>query len=421
MSYTQAQDETARTEHGSSHAFRIDPLRGEILRHHEHVEVIDTRAGFDALKDGWSDLFERAGDATNVFQSHAWLWNWANHYLDETTRLAIIIGSIDGRLVMAWPLAMVGAAPFRQLRWMGEPVSQYGDVLVENGVERDHWLQAGWEKARSVGADVAYLRKVRDGSNAARILRMNGCAAVARHEAPYVTLDGAQDFETYEKRWPAKLRSSRRRYARRLESEGDITFEEHTSGARAWELTNWAIHYKKDWVKAKGIVAPALMDPRFQRFFADVALGQGHCPPIRVVAVLCDQKPIGVEISIICKGHLFGHVISQNRDFEKKGVGSVLTEFAVRAAHRKGYAIYDLLAPSNPHKLEWADGRMETADWAASFSLTGVLYGQLWLRLGRPWLKRAIDGLRGRAGSGFARLVGSKASGKLAVASNEQD
>jgi CelD/BcsL family acetyltransferase involved in cellulose biosynthesis len=405
VSYSQARVKTFRKEFGRRHSSVLDSQAGEVLSHRESVEVIDTRAGFDGLREAWETLFARAGEPANVFQSHGWLSNWANHYLDETMRLAIVIGSRDGRLVMVWPLVVIHGASFRQLRWMGDPVSQYGDVLVEHCAESDHWLRAGWKKLTEIGADVAYLRKVRDGSTASSMLRMNGAAVVARHQAPYLTLDGARDFETYEKRWSAKLRSSRRRYSRRLESEGRITFEEHVSGPRAWELTNWAIRYKKDWVKTKGIVAPALMDPRFQRFFSDVALGQIHSPPIRVVAVLCDGKPIGVEISFTCKGHLFGHLISRNSEFEKKGVGSVLTEFAVRSAHRRGFAVYDLLAPSDPHKREWANKQVETVDWAASFSLRGRLYTRAWLGFGRPCLKRAVDSLRGRLGASLAQII----------------
>src|SRR5262249_29689814 len=88
--------------------------------------VIADRARFDALEEEWNALFERAGRPHQLFQTYGWLHHWANHYLDDQTRLSIVVARQDGRLVMIWPLIAIRAVGLTRLCWMGEPVSQYG-------------------------------------------------------------------------------------------------------------------------------------------------------------------------------------------------------------------------------------------------------------------------------------------------------
>jgi hypothetical protein len=52
-----------------------------------HIEIVSTRAGFDALETQWNALFQRAARADQVFQNFNWLWHWANHFLNEKTQL----------------------------------------------------------------------------------------------------------------------------------------------------------------------------------------------------------------------------------------------------------------------------------------------------------------------------------------------
>src|SRR5437763_14248091 len=96
------------------------------------VDVIRERAGFDALEPEWNDLFRRAGTSAQLFQTFNWNWHWANHYVPATRgarsglSLAVVTVRRDGRLVMLWPLVLERVAGLEVLKWMGEPLTQYG-------------------------------------------------------------------------------------------------------------------------------------------------------------------------------------------------------------------------------------------------------------------------------------------------------
>jgi CelD/BcsL family acetyltransferase involved in cellulose biosynthesis len=46
------------------------------------------------------------------------------------TSLAIVTAHREDRLIALWPLVLVGSGGLKLVRWMGEPVSQYGEVLI---------------------------------------------------------------------------------------------------------------------------------------------------------------------------------------------------------------------------------------------------------------------------------------------------
>jgi CelD/BcsL family acetyltransferase involved in cellulose biosynthesis len=152
-------------------------------------ELVRERDAFDALETEWNELFSRAGLGTQVFQTFNWNWHWCNHYLAEskagTTSLAVVTARRGGRLVLVWPLVKERAAGLTQLTWMGEPVSQYGDVLIENGPDAVALLREAWRFIESeISPDVVRLRKVRDDAAIAPLLAELEGLPTQRLEAP---------------------------------------------------------------------------------------------------------------------------------------------------------------------------------------------------------------------------------------------
>ena len=356
------------------------------------IALITDLAEFTALEEPWNALFARAGRPHQLFQTHDWLRHWARHYLGVHTRLSLVTAWQAGRLVMVWPLVTVQAAGLRRLCWMGEPVSQYGDVLVEDGPSRDDLLRHGWTTVTSLGADVIHLRKVRADGVAFALLRQAGALSIACAAAPYLDLASVPDYDTYQRRHPAKKRARRRRLLRSLQERGPVAFEHHGCGAAARELVTRAVAFKHTWLTERAIVAPALQDSRFGQFLGDVAGESGGTLGVRVCALRCDGEPAGVEVSLACKGHTFAYLISYDIGFARHGAGIIVAEHSIRTAHEHGLRRFDLLTPADPYKMEWADGSVEVRDWALPLSFAGRLYARTWLCFIHKWLKRAVHG-----------------------------
>ncbi len=380
------------------------------------IELITERAAFDALENEWNGLFERAGHSAQVFQTFNWNWHWANNYLHDAPggikglKLSLVTGRRGGKLVMVWPLVSERVRGITQIFWMGEPVSQYGDVLIDNIPDALECLRAGWQflKTHTKG-DVVRLRRVRADGVIAPLLEEIGALASNKQVAPFLDLAGSPDFAAYEQRYSSRSRRNRRRLARRLEEAGAVNFERHKGGAKAAELAVQALDLKAVWLKDRGLVSHAIADPRMRRFFSDAVAGTLRSTNSVVAALTCNGEPAALEVSFTCKGRLAMHVIVFNLAYEKSGAGVLLLEQSIRDGYTDGLSIYDMLAPGDNYKLDWSDATVEVQDWSRPLTLAGQTYARLYLGLVRPRMKAMIEAmpqsLRKIVSSGRAHAV----------------
>lgn len=356
-------------------------------------DLITNVAAFETLEPEWDALFAAAGRPTQVFQTFAWNWHWCRHYLPTSrSRLAIVTGRLSGRLVLVWPLVLDGVAGLRRLAWMGDPVSQYGDILAAAEADDDAILLAAWAFALGASrADFAHLRKVRADSIAARVFDRLGASIVATEQAPYIDLSGISGPEACEQLLASRGRRNRRRHERRLADQGPITVFSPPGGEKAGLLARHAIDMKRQSLAGKGQISRAFADDRFKAFFADVAAGDRHPVPCRVAALRAGGDIAAIQITLDCKGHRFLHVTVYAQAFEKFGTGALLLEREVQRALEDGLTAFDLLAPQHPYKMEFAGSTVAVHDYAVARSLRGRLYAAIVLsgrRHAKTWIER---------------------------------
>ena len=358
------------------------------------LAVVSTREGFDALEADWNDLFARAGRSAQLFQAFNWNWHWANHFIGDgrgRLQLRVVTGRHHGRLVMVWPLVMERRAGLRVLAWMGEPVSQYGDVLAEDGPAQLEMLREGWRfVATTLRPDLARLNKTRADSVVAPLLAELGAISTQQLEAPYLDLASAPTFEQYAERYPSKARKNRRRLARRLEEQGASEFCELAEGPDASRIAGQAIEIKRIWLKEKGLVSPALNDARTMAFFQAAAADTQRPAKIRVAVLMCGGAVAAVEIGFACRDRMAIHIMAYDLAFDKAAAGILLLEHMIETSLASGVAVYDLMAPGDGYKKEWADGTMRVDDFAVPMTVLGSIFARAYLAFARPCLKAAV-------------------------------
>src|SRR5262249_8918299 len=174
---------------------------------------------------------------------------------------AIVTGRRQGRLIVLWPLVIARSGGLKLVGWMGEPVSQYGDVLIENVPDKAALLLQSWRfLADQLGADAINLRKVRADAQIAPLLGALALNRVSGAEAPYLDLASAPDFAHYERRYSQKARKNRRRLMRRLEEQGPVLITRHTGGTEARSAALAALALKRAWTRSTARIASSLAD-----------------------------------------------------------------------------------------------------------------------------------------------------------------
>ncbi len=367
------------------------------IRQRCRFEVVTRRADFNKLEHEWTELFDRTGQGRQVFQSFHWLWHWCNHFMaadDRGQDLAIVTGRRGGKLVLVWPLVVQRAKGLKYLRWMGMPVSQYGDILFDPDGGDVGDLQASWDFiTQTIAVDLVHLRKVRGDAIVSAFLRNKCGVPIARQQAPFLDLSQASSFDDYQKKYAAKARKNRRRLRRRVEERAPLSVTTHTVGAARGDLAGRAVELKRLWLKSRGLISTVIQDDRTRLFFRDAAASTSHPTGCRTTDLKIGSETAAIEVSFVSKGHCAVHVIVYHMDHEKAGAGVLLLEDSIRSAIDDGIKTFDLMAPGDGYKLDWADGSVAVEDWATALSPLGRTVQSLQVERIRCALKTAVEAL----------------------------
>ncbi len=390
------------------------PVADSWQTQHMDCELITDPKGFFALEEDWNALFAQAGAPHQLFQTYAWQWHWVRHYLDEDAQedlaLRIIVGRRNGQAVLIWPLVRYRWLGMSVLAWMGEPVSQYGDVLVVSGPERKAYLHQAWQFIRSsLKPDLLLLRKVRDDAAVMPLLQETPVHVIQEEAAPFTRLSGLKDFDDFSRRFSGKVKKNRRRQRRRLSEAGAVSFAFHAEGPEAQALVAEAFRLKREWLKRRALISRAFCDDRMERFFQDVAGDTRRSAGCRVAVLQVDDRPVALEIALLNKGHLAVHINAHDPAYERHGPGILVIEDTLRMAIADAeITTYDQLAPADPYKMTWADEIIPVRDFALARSWRGRLYADVYLGKIRKLVKWALlripAGLRRRLLSLYRRL-----------------
>ena len=382
------------------------------------LEVISAAQDFEALESEWNRLFAESALPHHHFLSFAWNWHWHEHYVRApgsgfNGELCLVTGRANDRLVLIWPLARETRFGFTQLTFMGDPVTQYGDVLVEDGTLTNLWLKQAYDfVCRSLNSDAVFLRKVRADSNIAPLLRAEGVSVTAELEAPYIDLTRFETYEDYFTTFGKRARKNRRRHRRRMEEEGKITYTFHKSGARAGEIAAEAVALKRLWLKTKGLFSRAYATKAIDAFFQAACTSTERPVGAHITKWDVDGRTGSIELALEHGGAHIAHIGVYHPEFERHSPGTLQMEDTIRSCIDRGLSCYDLMAPADSYKLQWCDRTVEVCDYALPASPLGQLYVAVYLRgvrqTGKKVLAALPDGPRHLLASMGARLLGRR-------------
>ena len=387
---TSAAERRESAEVGSAHAAkRVYPKSGPGA----DIRVIRTEADFLALEADWNALFERAGRPTHVFQQFNWLRHSIERYHRGTDDLCVAVAYRGDRLVVAWPLRIARMFGVRHLMWLGEPVGQYGDCLIDAIDDGEALALSVWQTLLAeVRPDAICLRRVRDDANAWPILGRLGAKVTERNEAQSLDLAAAGSFETFYAASASKrLRRQRARKLDRLDEElGPVSMCRITDPHEAAAVARQAVVMKRIWLEDKSLASATLADDRALSFFEAVASDARNPVGCEVSVMRAGEHLIGVQIGFLCKGRLSLHMIVYNTAHHRYSPGALQMADTVERAFSDGLDAVDYLAPAAAYKSEWSNRSTAVCDFALCRTLKGRLLVDIVNRRLRPLLKTKI-------------------------------
>jgi CelD/BcsL family acetyltransferase involved in cellulose biosynthesis len=358
------------------------------------AECAATVEAVDSLDAEWSALEAATPEATG-FQSFRWCRIWLD-CAKENVRPRVLCIREDARLVMLVPLQIERRFGVSIARWMGEPMTQYGDALALPGERRAAWSAAAFaEMARWNDVDLVALTRLR-----ADAVLADGRCEGEKLSAPFVALG--------EKK-PRRHKSVERR-AKRLEAEGALALDEAQTPADRERLAEHALTLKRAWLRGKGIYSAGLSNPASARFIAAAA----RDGVLRVHALRVGESVAACDLGFVSGGVYRTLLGSFDARFAEGSPGQCLTGRVIAQCAQEGLLAYDFLLPADAYKLAWATGETSICARFVPLSYKGRLAAFALFRL-RPLAKRALHVLarlrRRFVDGGFSSLAGAATLG----------
>lgn len=381
---------TAPSDQSPIDKAEISPIPDEIVI--PTFSIITTISEFNELQEDWNSLFETHASGPQLFQTYNWIWHWIHQFENNPKDIKILTGHIDEKLVLLAPLVQENKLGLKILKWVGEPVSQYGDILIAENPQNLQWLKAGFNYLNdTLKPDLFYLRKTRFDAAITPLLEMYNATILQETAAPYIEILGDKDFTEFNKRYSQRSRKAKRRHRRKLEEKGPLTFNLYEESSEANRAANHAINLKREWLKATKTVSPAFNSSIIDDFFDATSKENNHSANIKVSELCVDNHPAAIEIGILVKEYYGAHLGVYDPAYIAHSPGSLQMQDTIAALIEKGVKVIDLFAPGDKYKYEWTDLSVPVYDFSYSTSFKGKIYEEAFLKRARPALKSAVQ------------------------------
>lgn len=363
------------------------------------ITLIRSVAEALALEEEWRSLAARAPEVT-AFQGFDWCRAWleASEAAGAPEALRLVTLRQDGRLVLLWPLAIRRVWGFRVAHWLAEPLTQYGDVLVEASPDRARWLDLAWGEIRAWrDVDAVELRRVRADAAVNLLPALAGPKADPTDAAPY--LDCGRADAASEAR-SGRTRNALRRRVKQLEKIGPVSFELVEGAVGQGQAVAEALAFKRQWLAEKGLASSGLSHPAAEGCLAALA-GRAQ---LLVFRLRVGDLTAALEIGLVATGRYLSFMQSYAPQFAAHGPGRLLFWQLIERCPALGIATFDFLAPAYEHKREWASDAMAMCDHVLPISPGGVAVVSYLGRI-KPALKEIFGRLPAAARRPLAALV----------------
>jgi len=351
------------------------------------LSCVTAAADFAALEQDWRRLEASAAAPHNIFQSFDWLLCWSKVY---GAAPCVVTGYQDGAMVFAWPLMKERLGPLIVLRWMSEPLSQYGDVLVAPGQCARIWMERATALLRQQRAfDVIRLRHVRSDAAAAAFLDLHFRDSRMAEQAPWLDLTQFADEAAYDARYTSTQRKRRKKIRKSLEDGfGPLAFELLAAGPASDRAIAEAVTEKCRWLGSRGRHNRVLCHDRLVAFL-QLLSRCANTAQLVTSRLAAGGRPISWELGLRYRGGHFGFITAHDTALTDQSPARLHMDLSQRQALRDGLHSFDLMVPNDAHKESWSSAKVTTRDYHLPLSALGRLYGTGYLETARPLVRRA--------------------------------
>lgn len=350
------------------------------------VTVTEGADAVAAAAGDWRTL-EAAGGAATAFQSLALAHRAAAVHARRGEIPRVVVIRDRGRAAVVLPTVISRIGGVRVVRFLGDPLIQYGDILAAPDADMtaiELALRTAEDRSR---ATVMMLRRVRADARIAPLLARRG-TVVMEQAAPFVDISAGPAAHARDQRELRRLR-------RRLADAGDCRFAVLQGGAARAAVAE-ALRLKRGWLVGRGMPSSVIGHSDWEDAILAVA---DDASLLRAAILTVAGRLAAVEVGLVHAGRWHAFIGAHAPEFSRLGPGHVQMAETIATCRAQGFAVYDLLAPGDAYKIKIAHGAVAVRDHVVA--LTGA--GRLGL-IAAPLLP-AVKQLASRMPPGLRRIL----------------
>lgn len=365
-------------------------------RTNARFRTLTSLAEMDQVARQWKALEQRCGDRLSYFQTFGWCRSWIAAFAGEERGIAPSIETVwrGDRLVAVWPLMLATTGGVRILQTLGEPHSQYCNLiwdqasLTRKDAER---LLARIQEDRC--CDVAVFQAVPETSPLSQVLHGRNLESSSNASA-LLDLSAFASAQEYDGQLGRLQKRNRNRRRNRLKRLGELNFTVvWPTDSRFAPLVRECASMKRRWLAETGRYSVGFSMDGFDSFLAgltgDASTTSGACLSV----LKTGDRIAAMELGFVKDRHYYSYLGAFDWDLRDLSPGKVQMDFTVRWLIEQGIMAYDLLGNPADYKISWSNRLVTLHAYAMPFSLKGRLYVRAWLGILRPAAKRVYQSL----------------------------
>ncbi|MEO0384680.1 MAG: GNAT family N-acetyltransferase [Pseudomonadota bacterium] len=359
-------------------------------------ECLSTREEILGVQEAWHRL-EAISQTNTVFQAFDLCMPWLDTYVfgEDPTHDAKVIALYQGdELVGLLPLAVPHSGVVVLAEWIGEPLVQYGDLLLDQSCDLVALGKVLKDAVSNLGVDGLLLRAVRADAAIHSVLPLDGAtqAGVAR-QAATADLTDFQTADDYFATFSSKSRKRMRRRRKELAKTGDLGFKVVPAGPDVLEIYDLALEWKKAWLAENGLTSRTFMDERALKTLREAVAWPSKNNPFTAFVQTLNDKPVAIAIGLVGPQGKAVFLTAFSADHGALSPGMVQIESTIRFGVEAGWPAYDLMAPLDTYKTSWTNTVCDVTDHVMAFTPKARLYRGIYLSTLRPAMKAAWNAI----------------------------
>jgi CelD/BcsL family acetyltransferase involved in cellulose biosynthesis len=356
------------------------------------LKVLTSLAQIEDAQHIWSDLDRRSKADLVWFQSFEWCFNWMKHHDGNQSPFVLMLVE-NSKAVAVLPLMKSrNRLGLRMLCMLGEPHTQYGNILTENGKLSPSQVQM-FETALAETSqfDALVCNYVPDGSPLAQVLQNARPLKRLDNQSMLIDLKPFESKASYDGSLSKNTVKNLRRRRKHLEGMGTLSFTilRPTDKGFANAVAD-CIAMKQQWLNATGRLGVGFSQSGHAEFIKSIKYSaKSPDGPLAFVLNLAG-KPLAIEIGFQQRGHYYSYIGAFDWDQRQHAPGRLQMHETIGWLIQQGATTMDLLANPTDYKRDIASRSIELGSFAISHTMRSRLYVNVWTAWGKPTLKRAI-------------------------------